>query len=125
MEFGTSGGIDPGYLAIQVAVRLPVIAVLVTGVVLLMLRRTAVTGRGGGLALSGLVVLLAAVAVGIVWSAYLPVFVDGSASANQVGLVSALVGGLTTVLDAVGLGLLLAGLLVLVRQLAAARGTGR
>lgn len=124
MEFGTGGGIDPGYLAVQVAVRLPVIAVLVTGVVLLMLRRTAVTGRGGGLALSGLVVLLVAVAVGIIWSAYLPVLA-GNGPPSRIGLVSALVGGLLTLLDAVGLGLLLAGLLVLVRQLAAARGTGR
>ncbi|WFE30247.1 hypothetical protein O7623_14115 [Solwaraspora sp. WMMD791] len=122
MEFGTSGGIDPGYLAVQVAVRLPVIAVLVTGVVLLMLRRTAVTGRGGGLALSGLVVLLGAVAVGIIWSAYLPVLA-GSGPPSQIGLASAVVGGLLTLLDAVGLGLLLAGLLVLVRQLADARGS--
>jgi len=121
MELNTEGAISPALLALQFAVRLPVIVVLVVGLSLLMLRRAALAGRGGGLAVSGCVVMLVAVALGILWSASFPALAAADFSANQIGIASTVVNGVITVLDAIGLGLLIAGLVVLARHLTAQR----
>ncbi|MDG4764218.1 hypothetical protein O7632_08885 [Solwaraspora sp. WMMD406] len=124
MEWDLGGGpISPSYLAIQFAMRLPVIVVLVVALTLLAPRRSALAGRGGGLAIAGCATLLVAVFAGILWSAGLPYLASGGLRASQIGLISATIGGVVTLLDAVGLGLLLAGILVLARHAAGGRPT--
>jgi hypothetical protein len=104
-----------GALLGSFVIQLPVLAVLVTGLVLLGGRGRQLPGRGAALARAGLLVILAEAALGMLWSALLPFYlsrlsVGGGSVVRTVGLVNASAQFLLGALLAVGLGLLVAAL---------------
>lgn len=90
-------------------VQFPIIAVLITGLVVLSSPARRLPGRSNLLARAGLAVLLAQTVASGAWSMVL-LLVVGRAdfSASEIGLLSGVVGFLLAVLFAAGLGLLIA-----------------
>ncbi|WP_127497632.1 hypothetical protein [Actinoplanes solisilvae] len=90
-------------------VQIPVVAVLITGLVLLSSPARRLPGRSDLLARGGLVVLLAQTVASAAWNAaFTLIIVRADFSAAELGLVSGLVGLFLAVLFTAGLGLLIA-----------------
>jgi hypothetical protein len=96
-------------------VQLPVLAVLVTGLVLVGVRRGRLGPRVGNLALAGLGVLALQAALSLAWSFAFPYLVSARTSADysirELGVLSGLVSIILGLLFIAGVGLLIAAVL--------------
>jgi hypothetical protein len=93
-----------------IVVQLPMIAVLVAGIVLLVTRRATLAARSAQLAVAGCVSVLVGTLGSLAWSLSIPVLIT-DVGPNNLGVLSFVVGGTLILLDAAGLGLLIAGVL--------------
>jgi len=90
--------------------QLPVVAVLVVGIMLLVTRRATLAPRSARLALAGCVTVLVGTLGGLAWSLAIPVLITDVGLSN-LAVLSFVVGGTLMLLEAAGLGLLIAGVL--------------
>ncbi|WP_212994005.1 hypothetical protein [Actinoplanes auranticolor] len=98
-----------GYLFTGMLGHLPLLAVLIAGFVLVATRRERLGPRGTLLARLGLAALLLASLLQFAWQMVIPVLYESlDYSATQYGIVFGLIGLITSVISAAGVGLLIA-----------------
>ncbi|MGC4803473.1 hypothetical protein [Micromonospora sp. DT233] len=99
------------YSAIQFAVQLPTLLVLVAGVVLAVLTRDRLPRRSRTLLVCGALVLLVGALLNLAWLVVIPRLHQSGTSAGDIGWLSGGLGLVSAVLNPVGLGLLVAAAL--------------
>ncbi|MDW5322234.1 hypothetical protein [Plantactinospora sp. KLBMP9567] len=96
---------------VQGVVQVPVLLVLVAGLILVAARRDRLSRLARGLAVAGCGVLLIGVLANVAWLASIPTLLRAGQSAAEFGVISAAVALVLNLCQAVGLGLLIGGVL--------------
>ncbi|MEN3609022.1 hypothetical protein AAH979_05670 [Plantactinospora sp. ZYX-F-223] len=99
------------FVLVQGVVQVPIVLVLVVGLILLAARRDRLSRLAKGLAVAGCGVLLFGVLANVAWLASIPTLLRADHSAAEFGIISAGVALMLNLCQAVGLGLLIGGLL--------------
>lgn len=97
----------------QLAGRLPILLVLLAGIIMLAARRQSLPKKAAALGIAGLVVIGAATIIGLAWSMWLPqLSYEFGMSSTEFSTILLVVGLALSLFDALGIGLLVAAVVV-------------
>ncbi|MGI5150055.1 hypothetical protein ACQEVC_27545 [Plantactinospora sp. CA-294935] len=99
------------FVLVQGVMQVPVLLVLVVGLILVAARRDRLSRLAKGLAVAGCGVLLIGVLANVAWLALIPTLLRTDPSATEFGVINAGIALVLNLCQAVGLGLLIGGVL--------------